>query len=245
LLAGDARLYARRAPGNTCLSALAASFMGRPMPSVATPPNDSKGCGAVMRAAPHGLAATTREQAFREARDGAVLTHGHPSGYLSAAYFAALIFDLARDLPLAQAMLAADELLGGERGAEELQQILGKARELAARGAASVDSLESLGGGWTGEEALAIALCCALSCAGVAQEHVAESLWRAVAHGGDSDSTGSLTGNLLGATLGMGALPTHWLKQLELADLIERLAVDLWSACFEDAQIDHADYPAG
>ncbi len=96
LLLAEPRLHARRAPGGTCLGALAQSFMGRPLPTVESPLNYSKGCGAVMRSAPFGLAARTRSDAFRNARDAAVLTHGHPSGYLSAAYLAALIFDLVR-----------------------------------------------------------------------------------------------------------------------------------------------------
>lgn len=53
------------------------------------------GCGAIMRAAPFGLAAGSRDEAFEWARTTGVLTHGHPSGYLSAAYFASLVFDLA------------------------------------------------------------------------------------------------------------------------------------------------------
>ena len=91
-------LHARRAPGNTCLTALTATLASGALPSVATPPNDSKGCGAVMRSAPIGLAAADVEEAFRRARDAAVLTHGHPSGYLSAGYFAGVVHQLARDV---------------------------------------------------------------------------------------------------------------------------------------------------
>ena len=46
-------------------------------------------------------------------------------------------------------------------------------------------------------------------------------------HGGDSDSTGSIAGNILGASLGKGAIPERWLQRLELADVIERVAADL------------------
>lgn len=48
---GEEDLYARRAPGKTCLSALAGS--GRSDSLFAD--NDSKGCGSIMRAAPVGL----------------------------------------------------------------------------------------------------------------------------------------------------------------------------------------------
>jgi ADP-ribosyl-[dinitrogen reductase] hydrolase len=54
-----------------------------------------------------------------------------------------------------------------------------------------------------------------------------EGVLMAVNHSGDSDSTGSLTGNLLGALFGVEAIPRHWLDKLELHDVIERLATDL------------------
>jgi ADP-ribosylglycohydrolase len=50
-LVGHRALHARRAPGNTCLTALTDERHG----SIEEPLNDSKGCGAVMRAAPIGL----------------------------------------------------------------------------------------------------------------------------------------------------------------------------------------------
>lgn len=48
-----------------------------------------------------------------------------------------------------------------------------------------------------------------------------------VNHGGDSDSTGAIAGNLLGAALGASAIPQRWLDALELREVIERLADDL------------------
>ena len=78
-----------------------------------------------------------------------------------------------------------------------------------------------------GEEALGIALFCALTTENGSQGSVAAALWRAVAHAGDSDSTGSLTGNLLGAMHGRESLPPAWLADLELREVIERMAMDL------------------
>lgn len=244
LLLAEVRLYARRAPGTTCLGALAQTFKGRAMGTLASPPNYSKGCGGVMRVAPFGLALETRRAAFGAARDAALLTHGHPSGYLSAGYLACLVHDLARGASLEQAMPLADRLLAAEAEHEEVAARIAQARELAARGAPDIAALERLGGGWTGEEALAIALVCALTASGPRPDDVAVALWRSVAHGGDSDSTGSITGQLLGAAHGDDCLPPHWRQQLEMRELIERVARDLWTAYVAHGEVDGDAYPA-
>lgn len=49
----------------------------------------------------------------------------------------------------------------------------------------------------------------------------------AVNHGGDSDSTGAVTGNLLGAYLGLERIENKWLEKLEHKDLIMEMADDL------------------
>ncbi len=59
-LIGEERLFARRAPGRTCITALEGAAFG----TVERRLNSSKGCGGVMRAAPVGLLAAP-ERAFR------------------------------------------------------------------------------------------------------------------------------------------------------------------------------------
>ena len=49
----------------------------------------------------------------------------------------------------------------------------------------------------------------------------------AVTHDGDADSTGAIAGHLLGAMLGVEAIPASWREPLELRAVIEELAVDL------------------
>jgi ADP-ribosylglycohydrolase len=236
----DRRLFVERAPGNTCLSALSAR--GK-CPTVDRPPNDSKGCGAVMRAAPLGLAAGSREEAFAWGRDTGVITHGHPSGYLASAYLAALIFDLARGLDLSRALDDADRLVTGERRHEELLAAVQQARLVARTGAPTAEQIERLGGGWVGEEALAIGVLCALTADTSSPEGITAALWRAAAHSGDSDSTGSITGNLLGAIVGVAGLPARWVQAVEMRELIERVADDLFAACVEGRELPWDDYP--
>jgi len=242
-LVGVPELHARRAPGNTCMSALTQSLGAKGVPTVAKPPNNSKGCGAVMRAAPVGLAATDMQAAFTLGCDTGVLTHGHPSGYLSAAYFAALIHALVRDVSLPDAMAKADVLLAGERGAEEMIRAVDAARSSAARGEVTRGTIEALGEGWVGEEALSVALFCALTVGDGSVASVSTALWRSVAHAGDSDSTGSLTGNLLGAMFGGECLPDAWLHDLEMREVIERVACDMHTAFVLRLEPDFYRYP--
>jgi ADP-ribosylglycohydrolase len=99
---------------------------------------------------------------------------------------------------------------------------LDAAQNLADGELAYHQAIEVLGEGWVAEEALAIGVYCALA----AHDFQQGVLW-AVNHGGDSDSTGSIAGNLLGALRGIGAVPTEWRRQVELRDVIEEIANDL------------------
>ena len=49
----------------------------------------------------------------------------------------------------------------------------------------------------------------------------------AVNHSGDSDSTGAMTGNILGLIHGYEGIPAHWRETVELADVISTVASDL------------------
>lgn len=244
-LLADRRLHASRAPGHTNLSALKAALRDGKLPTPRRPRNDSKGCGAVMRSAPAGLIAGSPARAFEIGRDTGVLTHGHPSGYLSAGAFAAIVNELSRGRALTAAVQRAQELLDQEEGGEETQRAIEGACELADRGTPTISDLEGLGGGWVGEEALAIALACVLTAETDDPAGVAEALWRSVAHGGDSDSTGSLAGNLLGAMVGERGLPQGWVEEVELRDRLVEFADDLYSAAILDETPDFRRYPPG
>lgn len=217
-LFGLRALHSRRAPGHSCLSALHSGWMG----DIQTPINDSKGCGGVMRVAPAGLvAAGDPDLAFRLGCESAAITHGHPTGYLAAGVFAAIICRLVAGETLPAAIWASrDHLLDRSDAGETLAAVnraLAKARAepLGIEGA-------GLGEGWIAEETLAISLYCALL-----EPDFERAVIRAINHSGDSDSTGAIAGNLLGAALGIQAIPTRWLDQLELRAEIDRLAEDL------------------
>ncbi|HEX7304566.1 ADP-ribosylglycohydrolase family protein [Lentzea sp.] len=206
-LMSDRRLHSRRAPGHTCLTALTHNEK-----------NNSKGCGGVMRAAPVAVWSRDVREVFELAVGTARMTHHHPSGYLSAGVLAVIVralFDGA-DLPSAVAVSRA-ELVRWD-GHEEQTTLLDKVMGLGPLTPEEIES--SLGGGWVGEEALAIGLHAAL-----VGSDFASAVRLAVNHSGDSDSTGSICGNILGARDGAGVVPASWLSVLELRDVTERLAL--------------------
>jgi len=150
-------LHHRRAPGNTCLSALLSKERG----TFEKPLNRSKGCGGVMRVAPAGLA-YSKEIAFRMGAEFAVITHGHPSGYLSAGALAYIISAIVEGSTLEESVAGALEVLKDYDGHEECAEILEKATELVRSDLKDTEAIKVLGEGWVGEEALAIAVYCSL-----------------------------------------------------------------------------------
>jgi ADP-ribosylglycohydrolase len=216
-------LYSRRAPGNACLSGLHTELGPLAAPGMPGPVNPgSKGCGTVMRSAPFGLAAGDAQSAFTLAAKCAQITHGHPTGYLAAGAFAALVFFLVQGRSMAQAVQDTLGLLGERPAHEETTAAIQAAIALAAKAEPSPEAVETLGGAWVAEEALAIAVYCALVSGG----DVERALLLAVNHSGDSDSTGAVCGNLLGAQYGDAALPRRWLSRLEGRDTVTELADD-------------------
>lgn len=204
-LAAQGWLYAARAPGNACLSGLRT---GRANP-------DSKGCGTVMRSAPFGLdpALTTPEAAATRAIEGSTLTHGHPTAGVAAAGLAVLIHHLVHGVGLTDAVRRTVEHLTTLDRHEETTEAVQRAGS---------GEITDHGEGWVAEEALAMSVHCALAHAG--PDEMREALLVAVNHSGDSDSTGAITGNILGALHGEEAVPAGWARAVEGRDTILELA---------------------
>ena len=214
-------LWSNRAPGNTCINALISSaYLGQPAV------NDSKGCGTVMRVSPIGLL-YEGQLAYRLGKESSQLTHGHPTASVSAGALCLIISQLKQGVSLERAIrLSLDIVKNDEKQlkiANETSQAMEVALSLSQTDdSPSAEQVEKLGAGWIAEEALAISLYCAL-----VAHNFSQGVLLAVNHSGDSDSTGSITGNLLGMIYGQNAIPSHWKDQLELREVIEQLAYDL------------------
>jgi ADP-ribosylglycohydrolase len=197
---------------------------------------NSKGCGTVMRSAPFGLLGLGVERAFDLSASCARFTHGHPTAAAAAGSFATIVDELASGTALSAAIDVALELSSSTNGGDETREALLAAVRLAQTGGApSPSKVESLGQGWVAEEALAIAVYCAL-----VAEHLLDGVLLAVNHSGDSDSTGSICGNLLGAERGLHEIPPPWIHRLEGVETIKAVADRLASR--RHANVHRADH---
>ncbi|GAA1992321.1 ADP-ribosylglycohydrolase family protein [Kitasatospora viridis] len=216
-------LYARRAPGSACLAGLSGPDAER-LGTLEQPKNpESKGCGTVMRAAPFGLLIGWEPALVCQlAIECSVLTHGHPTGYLAAGAFAVIVHTVLRGGTVEDGVEQALALLAERPGHEETTAALRGALAAVRAGEPSAARVAELGQGWVAEEALAIGVYCTL-----VAEDVRSGLLLSVNHSGDSDSTGTVCGSLLGALHGETALPGEWLAELEGRGTILQLADDL------------------
>ena len=226
-------LNVRRAPGNTCLTALQAIFNGH------KPSNNSKGCGGIMRTAPVALYGAIGERlsikdAMTLAADAAEITHQHPLGWLPSALEAHVIYRLLQnERPtiegfkryIEEGFEALAALYPTHTGSiDELRRLTDLALRLVKSPARDVENIETIGEGWVAEEALAIAVYCTAKYF----DDFKQAMIASVNHKGDSDSTGAVTGNILGAVIGYEAIPQHFKADLELHDIILHVADDLW-----------------
>lgn len=233
-------LFHRRAPGNTCMSAISAGANG----SVNEPINRSKGCGGVMRVAPVGLYFDNGIKPDSEldmiGAEAAAITHGHELGYIPAATLVHIIRRLAHeDISIEEAVRSAlkttADMFRDVKDIGYYISLMNKAVELSAKDISDLKAIHILGQGWVAEEALAIAVYCALKY----PDDIDKALIAAVNHKGDSDSTGAIAGNIVGASVGLSGIPDKYKNNLELYDVIIEIADDLYNDC---QMYEYSDY---
>ena len=271
-LSAISELYARRAPGNTCMTAISEIISGE------TPRNNSKGCGGVMCVAPYGLFCACHEVRYDieeiDVAGGEIarLTHKHPLGWIPAIVLTHILYRIVKDggfdgfegaaavrrftdivnealdqLPNYMVMHPVSEMTWkreqpiGEvfhNDVERQRELVERALFLANNDLCDIDNIVRLGKGWVGEETLAIAIY-------AVARHIdsfEDTLVAAVNHDGDSDSTGAVAGNIIGAIVGYNAIPDKFKEHLELHDVILAIADDLHQGCII-SQDDEMDTP--
>ena len=242
----------RRAPGNTCLQACESMFRGEHVH------NNSKGCGGIMRVAPMALLdasyASRDENTYslvelaEAGGEIAECTHKHPLAFLPASLLTILLYKV---VPMAVEQVQEDidrivnetldilDLIYIDKYESEkqyLRELSEKAIRLAHSDISDADAIRELGEGWVAEETWAIALYCAIRHINSVEDAIISS----VNHNGDSDSTGSVCGNIMGAIYGYEHIkernifcPEGKLLEdtLELSEIILALANDLSTGC--------------
>ena len=241
-----------RAPGNTCLSACESLFRGEKAQ------NKSKGCGGIMRVAPMALLdagyASRNENSYsieelaEAGGEIAEVTHKHPLGFLPASLLTVLLYKIIPmtakqvqeeiDGIVADTVNILDRIYKGKYDADKryLKELTMKAVQLAHSDISDADAIRQLGEGWVAEETWAIALYCAIRHI----DSVEDAIIASVNHDGDSDSTGSVCGNIMGAIYGYEHIKERNIfcpegkkleDTLELSEIILALADDLSTGC--------------
>ena len=195
-------LHKLRHPGNTCLTALGSGICGT-----------AAFCGLL------------------SAKAGAV-THGHELGNIPCMLEGILLNILVNEnltfkqsLNKALSVFRKESVIFSRRNVKYFLEMTDKAIAFAEKNITDHEAIKEIGEGWVAEEAFCIALYACLKYS----DNLTDALIASVNHDGDSDSTGAVTGNILGAYLGEKAISEHFLN-VELREHIMELCDDLSEA---------------
>lgn len=227
-------LFSNRAPGITCLSALKTRRNQHEnnehiISFIESKINNSKGCGGVMRVAPVGMMrwCSDIERIAMEGAECAAITHCHSLGYMTGAVLAQMVYRIIyneNNMTLKEiteeARDTAVKLFDGDEHLDELVGCINDAIELSENSDTDLNNIHRLGEGWVAEEALAISIYCSLKY----QDDFSKGVIASVNHKGDSDSTGAIAGNILGAYTGYNSIEQKWKENLEISDVILNVA---------------------
>ena len=107
--------------------------------------------------------------------------------------------------------------------------LVNKAIKFANTDINDYEAISVLGKGFTGKEALAVSVYSSLK----HQDNFKEGIVSSINHDGDSDTTGSITGNILGAYLGKNAIPSKFLNKVDLINNASKMAKGLYLSIVE------------
>ncbi len=206
----------QRAPGGACLRGARKLADGARWQKAGDP--GSKGCGSVMRVLPVGYLYQHDEARLRQVADAQGLcTHAHPAARAACIGGAYMLRLALEDVPIKEWLRRAWDFVGElspdyDQAMARVGHVIGWTNEEL--------SLTHIGEGWVGEEALALALYCVWR---YPDDYVA-CVRRAANTNGDSDSIACIAGGLMGARLGLGAIPPDWAARIEASAEIGRLA---------------------
>ncbi|MCC6877037.1 MAG: ADP-ribosylglycohydrolase family protein [Sandaracinaceae bacterium] len=213
---GNAPQGGHRAPGNACLAGCRNLAKGVPWAEAGG--ERAGGCGSVMRAYPFGLLFASdlvKCEAWSVAHSK--LTHRDPIALAASAAMAVGVARIVRDEPLD--LVLSEMVAAACRYSPSTAAMMARAIDEAQQGVEPETTLQRLQG-WAAHEAIAAAVY-------VLARHPDDPR-AAILEGantpGDSDSIATLAGSLVGARVGVGALPSEWARDVERTDELLALA---------------------
>lgn len=222
-------LYSRKSPGITCISALKSGIIGE----FGLPVNTSKGNGGVMRVAPVGLMYYKNpKMAFEIGARLTAMTHGSPDAYLPAGMHSAIIAYIIQGYDMKTSILKSLEILKTYNNHENTEHWVKYAVNSSENECSSRFVMYNIVKSPTADRTLAASLYCCLK----NSDNYQNAVLMAVNHDGDSDTIGSITGNIMGAYLGESAIPQSWKNSVQLNNELKLLSQDLF--CENPADIE-------
>ena len=211
-----------RAPGRTCMTYTQENKIPG---SISNSINGRNGNGGIMRIAPVGLLYHNNpDLAFKVGAEATALTHGNPNAYLSAGFQAALIAYILQGNSILTSINKVTDILVKYPNHEDVLKKVSYAIKYAEDNTDSFLAIRNMGKSSTGDAALGIALFCALK----HPNDYEKAIKLAVNFDGDSDTIGSIVGNIVGASVGEYGIPAIWQRRIELGDEVYDLAEELY-----------------
>lgn len=189
---------------------------------------DSKTCGSLMRVGILGfIFSNDPERLIKAASLSGRITHNHPTAdaaSIAGAYAVKLALDGIPPKDMFLPLLKVTEGIS-----DEFTEALKHSYELAHSNLSDDDALRKLGQGWYADETFALAYFCILRY----PDNYKKAVQTAVNITGDSDSVASVAGGILGARLGVEAIPISWIEALNGKKILEKMVVPLLEKYFE------------
>jgi ADP-ribosylglycohydrolase len=184
---------------------------------------NSKTCGSLMRIGILGfIFRNDPEKLIRAASLSGRITHTHPTAD-AASVAGAHAVKLALDGVAPEEMFLP--LLRVTEGiSKEFTEALKGSYDLAQSNLSDEEALPKIGQGWYADETFALAYFCILRY----PNNYKKAVQTAVNITGDSDSVGSVAGGILGARLGIEAVPASWIEALKEKEILEEMVAPLF-----------------
>lgn len=195
---------------------------------------NSKTCGSLMRVGILGFIFSNDPDKLIEAASlSGRITHNHPTAdaaSVAGAYAVKLALDGIAPEDMFLPLLRVTEGIS-----DEFTEALKHSYELAHSNLSDEEALQKLGQGWYADETFALAYFCILQY----PDNYKKAVQTGVNITGDSDSVGSVAGGILGARLGIEAVPVSWVESLKEKEIIEEMVEPLIEKYLEVSENKH------